>query len=603
MEEETLITIMATLIVLASFISIALSKLKLPSLVGFLVAGIIIANYVDMPEGSEDVISTFSNLGLIMLMFAIGMEIDLKKMKTQGKFAVLIAIVQIPTMLFVGMIAGSAMGFGSVQAITFGAILSGASTAVVLAVLKTNNVLDQSKMDILVLVMIIEDISQVIMISVLTPMMKGDSMSTDALIVLIINIVIFMLLCFTLGLKIVPRILDWVYERTNDELISLLCVGILFVFALLANLSGLSVAIGAFLCGVMVGMSRPKHIVEHYIEPLKSLFMAMFFISVGMEVSVDSLADNIPMIIAIYLLFASFMFIAVNIGYWVANGNPLAGWISAASMCTMGEFAFIISKQALDYNLFDQSLYSSIVGAAIVSMFLLPFLVGSAEKTYNAIGKVCPGPLKNAAGFLTTERDLMYRGLTFASRRSKERFRKALTNAMFLMLIIVVIECVFFFAYDPVSEWLTNNFGSDVHTWKLIILFINIVVLLDPCMRLARFLRFTFYFVEKGKKQLSAWNRDEDLPPNFFENFSSLAVGAALTIVIVILVPNGIDNFTHIILLLVALVLVVLLQIHKYKSGVPNAADADVPAEAIELSSEKKKDDVQKGSESEIRDE
>ena len=208
MEEETLITIMAVLIVLASFTSILLSKIKLPSLIGFLIAGIIIANYIDLPEGTEGVVSIFSNLGLIMLMFAIGMEIDLAKLKTQGKFAVSIAIIQIPAMLFAGIIAGSALGYSTVQSITFGAILSGASTAVVLAVLKTNNVLDQGKMDILILVMVIEDISQVIMISVLTPMMKGEEMSTDALIVLIISIVVFMVLCFTLGLKIVAADVD-----------------------------------------------------------------------------------------------------------------------------------------------------------------------------------------------------------------------------------------------------------------------------------------------------------------------------------------------------------------------------------------------------------
>ena len=192
MEEEVLITIMAVLIVLASFTSIVLSKLRLPSLVGFLVAGILVANYIDAPEGTEDVVSIFSNLGLIMLMFAIGMEIDISKMKIQGKFAIAIAIIQIPVMLFSGLIAGSAMGYNTVQAITLGAVLSGASTAVVLAVLKANDVLDQGKMDILVLVMVIEDISQVIMLSVLTPMMKGESMSTDDMIVLILSIALFM---------------------------------------------------------------------------------------------------------------------------------------------------------------------------------------------------------------------------------------------------------------------------------------------------------------------------------------------------------------------------------------------------------------------------
>ncbi len=558
---------MATLIVLASFISIVLSKLKLPSLIGFLIAGIVIHNYIEAPEGTADVISIFSNLGLIMLMFTIGMEIDLTKMKNQGRFAVLIAIVQIPTMLFVGMIFGSAMGFDSVKALTMGAIFSGASTAVVLAVLKSNNALDQSKMDILVLVMIIEDISQVIMISVLTPMMQGGDLSTDDLIILILNIAIFMILCFTLGLKIIPRIIDWIYERSNDELISLLCIGILFVFALLANFSGLSVAIGAFLTGVMVGMSRPKQVVEEFVDPLKTLFMAMFFISVGLGVEIESLMNNIPMIVLIYIVFASFMFIAVNIGYWVADGDPLSGWISAAAMCTMGEFAFIISKMAKDATVFDDALYSSIIGAAILSMIMLPLIVNTSKKTYAAINRICPGPVRKFAGFMNAERDLMYSGLTYASRRSKERFNRALTNAAFLILLIIVIECVFFFAYDPLSEWLTNHFGSEAYLWKLAILFVNIIVLLLPCRRLAGFIRFTLYYVEKGKNHLSTMTRHPEIPPNFFENYSSLAVGAAMTLVIVIIVPNGIGNFMHFVILVPALLLVVLLQTRKYKKG------------------------------------
>ena len=576
MEETTLITIMAILIVLASFVSIVLSKLRLPSLVGFLVSGIIIANYIDLPEGTDDVISIFSNLGLIMLMFAIGMEIDISKLKTQGRFAIIIAIIQIPVMLFAGMIVGSLMGFGSVQAITFGAILSGASTAVVLAVLKMNNVLSQEKMDILVLVMIIEDISQVVMISILTPMMKGENMSTDALIVLVLSIAFFMLACFIIGLRIVPRILDWVYERSNDELISLFCMGLLFVFALLANTIGLSVAIGAFLTGVMVGMSRPKHVVEHFVEPLKTLFMAMFFISVGMEVSIESLGQNIPMIISIYVLFAVCMFIAVNIGYWVANGDPRTGWISAFSMCTMGEFAFIISKQALDYQVFDNALYSSIVGAAIVSMIMLPFLVGSSDKSYNALMKVCPKPLKSLGGSMTEQRDLFYHGLSVTSVRTKERFQKNLTNSAFLVLLIVCIEIAFFFIYDPLSSWLAKNIGSDEYTWRIAILFANIAILLEPCVRLAKFLRFTLYMIEKGKSHALEQGRETGKrSPKAYEYFSSLAVGAAMTVIIVIIVPNGISDYVHILVLMAVLAVTVGIQYREYRKELESVKSSD----------------------------
>ena len=587
MEEDVLITIMAVLIVLAAFSSIILGKLKLPSLIGFLVTGIIIANYIDLPEGTEDVVSIFSNLGLIMLMFAIGLEIDICKMKIQGKFAIAIAVVQIPVMILAGIVGGSLMGFSSTQAITFGAILSGASTAVVLAVLKTNNVLDQEKMEILILVMIIEDITQVILISVLTPMMQGEDLSTDALLVLIIYIALFMILCFTLGLKIVPKLIDWFYDHSNDELISLLCIGLLFVMALLANTVGLSVAIGAFLTGVMVGMSRPKHVVEHFVDPLKTLFMAMFFISVGMEVSVDSLSQNIPNILLFYALFASCMFVAVNIGYWVANGDSRSGWISAMSMCTMGEFAFIISKQALDFGVFDQSIYSSIVGAAIVSMVILPFLVRSSEKTYEIAGKICPGFVKRAGSGVSRQRDLMYHGFAVASYRTKDRFSKALTNAGFLILLIAAIEIAFYFIYDPLSTWLTNNFGLEEYPWRLIILFVNIIALLIPCKMLAKFFGFALYILEKGRDHMNTVADKPKRSPKVNEYFSTLSIGAAMTAVIVILVPNGIDSIIHILILIAVILLAITYQWTMYmkekssiakEEGQKESEDADEPA-------------------------
>jgi len=599
---------MALLVVLASFLSIVLGKIKLPSLVGFLIAGIIIHNYVTVPEGTEDVVSIFSNLGLIMLMFSIGMEIDIYKLKIQGKFAMAIAIIQIPVMVFAGLIAGSMLGFTSTQSLTFGAILAGASTAVVLAVLKSNNVLDQEKMDILVLVMIIEDITQVILISILTPMMQsGGGMDGDKLIVLILSIAVFMVASFALGLKIIPRIIDWIYKRSNDETISLLCIGMVFVFALLANMVGLSVAIGAFLAGVMVGMSRPKHVVEHFVDPLKTLFMAMFFISVGMEVSVPNLAQNIPTIILFYGIFACCMFIAVNIGYWVGNGDSRSGWVSAMSMCTMGEFAFIISALALKSGVFDESFYSSVIGAAILSMVMLPLLVRSSDKSYNIVNKHCPKFLKRIFATLTRYRDLLYHGLAVVSYRSKERFNKGLTNSAFLIVLIAVIEIVFYFIYTPFSTWLSSNIGLTEHDWRIIILFVNIVVLLDPCRRLAKFLRLVVYITERGKNHINEITRRAEDTPKIYEYLSTLYIGAAMTVVIVILVPNGIEDYLHVVILLLVLMAAVTIQIYKLKKGVRKDKTEEpkeekvpeVPAEENASEEEKEESDSSEKSSSE----
>ena len=566
-EEETIVTIMAVLIILASFMSIALSKLKLPSLVGFLVAGIIIHNYIDLPAEADDVVSIFSNLGLVMLMFSIGMEIDIYKLKVQGRFAVIIAMIQIPVMIFTGIIAGSFLGYSSTQSIVLGAIFAGASTAVVLAVLKANKVLDQEKMDILVLIMIIEDITQVILISVLTPMMKGESMSTDSLIVLIIEIAAFMLISFLVGLKVLPRVINWFYDRSNDEMISLLCIGLAFVFALLANIIGLSIAIGAFIAGVMVGMSKPKHVVENYIDPLKSLFMAMFFISVGMEVTVDSLFDNIPMVVLFYVIFATFMFTAVNIGYWVANGDSRNGWVSALAMCTMGEFAFIISKLAKDYGVIDDSIYSSIVGAAILSMLVLPLLVRSSERSFNFVTSHCPRFLSRFTGALTNNRNQVYHGLDVVSHRTKSSFMKAQTKAGFFIVLITVIEIAFYYMYTPLSAWFAENFGLDEYSWRLIILVVNILVLLEPCRRLAKFFRFLVYVQERGKAHIESPSYDGRGSPIVYESISSFLIGAALALALVIIVPNGIDSVIHVMVMLGVLVLITIVQVHKYRKA------------------------------------
>ena len=576
MEETALFTAMAILIVLASFSAIILGKLKLPSIIGFLVTGIVVVNYIGTTEEISMVVDIFSDLGLVMLLFIIGLEIDISKLRTQGKFAILIALIQIPVMLFTGMIVGSYMGYNTVQSVTFGAILSGASTAVVLAVLKSNNVLDHGKMDILVLVMIIEDISQVIMISLLTPMMKGETLSTDSTLVLFISIAVFMIVCSTLGLRIVPKVIDWFYAHSNGELISLLCIGLLFVVSLIANMVGLSVAIGAFLTGLMVSLSKPKHVVEEFVNPMKTLFMGMFFISVGAKVSVDSLIANLPMVLTIYVLFAVAMFLAVNTGYWVAGGDPRSGWISALSMCTMGEFAFIISKQAFDYGVFDQAFYSSIIGAAIVSMLILPLLVRTSERTYGLVYRMCPNLVKRGFGAVSKERDLVYHGLSVVSYKTKDRFANALTNAAFLFLLVIAIEVVFFFAYTPLSIWLSANFGNTEDWWRIAILFANVLALLEPCRRLAKFFQFIIYLRERGEAHLRSDYMNEVESPFAYRYLSTLAVGAAVDVLIVIIVPNGIDNLMHVIVLLAVLVVVLIYQYFAYRKKLFPSTTQDI---------------------------
>ena len=153
MEETVLLTVMATYTLLAALCSILFNRLKLPALIGYLVAGIIVTNVFDVTEDWHSVVEILSDIGLVMLMFSIGMEIDISKVLTQGKFAIKIALVQLPLLVLGGMVLGPALGFGFVQSIALGAILSGSSTAVVLAVLKTKDILTSEQVELPLILM------------------------------------------------------------------------------------------------------------------------------------------------------------------------------------------------------------------------------------------------------------------------------------------------------------------------------------------------------------------------------------------------------------------------------------------------------------------
>ncbi|MBQ7701722.1 MAG: cation:proton antiporter, partial [Candidatus Methanomethylophilaceae archaeon] len=269
MDEIVLMTSLALFLLLAAVCSIVFNKLKFPPLIGYLVAGIIVSNFLEVDESGETIVEILSNMGLITLMFCIGMEIDLKKIKKQGMFAIEVALVQLPLMVLGGVVAGTLMGFNMIQSICLGGIISGSSTAVVMAVLKNQNRLDKDHIDTIVLITIIEDIGQVIILSMITPLMAGTELDSNGLIAMVISIIAFMIISIAIGLRFIPHIMNWVSDNVSSEVLVILSVGMAFGMALVANFAGLSVAIGAFLMGMMISSCKKSKEISHDIEPMK----------------------------------------------------------------------------------------------------------------------------------------------------------------------------------------------------------------------------------------------------------------------------------------------------------------------------------------------
>lgn len=586
MDETILISSMALLIVLAAVCSIVLSKVRLPALIGFLVAGIVISNCFDLNDDMMSVVKIFSDLGLIMLMLAIGLEIDIRKIKEQGAFAIIVAAVQLPLMLLGGTVAGTLLGFNMVQSIILGAVISGSSTAVVLAVLKSLDLMDSKQIEMIVLITIMEDIGQVVILSMITPMMEGGNLDTAGIANLIISIVFFMIICFIVGLRVVPRLIDWLGGRITDELVSLLCVGLAFTLALCANIMGLSVAIGSFLMGVMVASTAKKGVVEHYVAPLKSLFMAMFFIFVGMEVSINALMENVGLIAVFFLVFAGCKIVTVFIGYWIGNESPRNGFISAVSLCAMGEFAFIISKQALDTGAIDGTFYSSVIGAALVSMFVLPFMARFSGRFWDTMEGISPMPLRNLCLRINQGRSRFYAAILAMTSKVRKRYLAGLGQAYLSILAIVVVELTFYYFYDAGFEWLLENVYDGPEYWDFILMSLNFWLLFIPCWVIIRSIRVMMYAYSLGLKRMTGYRLGEDKGrPMFYEGVNPLLAAVILDVIILLVFPNETQTLYDAINVAIAVAVIILIRTVRLRRGkarlapLPDIGDGDDAAE------------------------
>ena len=551
LDEITLMTSLAVFLLLAAVCSIVFNKIKMPSLIGYLVTGIIVANVWNVSEDGEAVVEILSNMGLIMLMFCIGMEINLKKLRKQGVFAMRVALVEIPFMVMGGTIVGALLGLSSIQSICLGAVIAGSSTAVVLGVLKMQNRLEKDRIDTLILVIIMEDIAQVIILSMITPLMAGSELDGGGLAALIMSILVFMAVSVFVGLKFMPRIINWVSDNVTSEVLVISAIGLTFGMALLASYVGLSVAIGAFLMGMMIAPSRKNKEILHDIEPMKNVFMAMFFISVGMEIGIETLIDNIGLTLVFLIMFITLKTMAVFSGYWLANENARDSFSSAVSFLAMGEFAFIIAKQALDYNVFDNGIYTSIVGAALLSMITLPLISKNAAERWDLVASKMPGKILRSMKALDNIKISFYARIALASRRTRKEISGSITRSYFGLIAIVVVELVFTLATPPLREWGIQYFGGNEWVWNFMILLINLVVLYIPTLWTIEIIKNIISIADMQNK--TEKTRREHTFLDRFVVSNSWLIALMISITILIIVPNGLGIWEHIVVLLIAL--------------------------------------------------
>ena len=585
MDEVSILLNMTLLLLVAGACSVIFKKLKMPAIIGYLVAGIVIYNVADYYWGglSEDTIGLveiLAMMGLVMLMFVIGMELNLKKLKKMGKFATVVALIQLPLMVFGGFLFGMFMGWDPVQSILFGALISGSSTAVVTIVLKDQGKLSKEDIESVILITVVEDVAQVIMLSMAAPLLGATTSGFDSIIWVIIIIAVFMLAAISIGIVFVPRALDWIASKMPDEILLVTALGMCFGMALMSVWIGMSMAIGAFLMGVVVSQAKCCSTIEHDITPMKDIFMSMFFISVGLMISVADIINNLLLIMGIFLIYAVLKISTVVFAYFICNRPLRIAFMSAVSLVVMGEFAFIIAKAALDAGVLNDhpEIYPSVVCAALVSMIAIPILSFNSGKIVDVVGAHAPKPVLNTVSWAENTRNRHYAKIALTSKATSSKLSDRATMAYVDILAIILIEIFFFVFTQDMTEFLHTHIQADMDPGTLknlsftIVLAVNFVAIAIPLYDLVKNLKFVekVYIDAERRAEAKGEGNLQRRTIRFYKAFirvNNWTIVFLIAFAILIIVPTGggLMLIEHFVAMLVAMGVILL--IYAYRRG------------------------------------
>ena len=387
---------LALIFIVASIVTILFKKLNQPVVLGYIVAGFLISpNFTYLPTviESED-IHVWANIGVVFLMFALGLEFSFKKLATVGGSAFVTAMTVMGSMILIGGGVGSLLGWGKMDCIFLGGMLSMSSTMIILKAYEEYR-LKQEKFAQLVLgTLVIEDIAGIFMMIILSTISVSQSVSGLAVFqelgILFIELAIWLML----GIYLIPSLLKKIRLLANDEMMLVVSVGICMGMVVIANLIGFSSALGAFMAGSILAGTVQSVRIERIIMPLKDMFGAIFFVAVGMLIDPKLLVEYIGpiLIITVVTILGQMTFATLGI---LLSGQSLHTAVRGGfSMVQIGEFSFIVATLGMSLGVISDFLYPVVVCVSVITSFTTPIFINNSEKVYRFINRKLPSGLK-----------------------------------------------------------------------------------------------------------------------------------------------------------------------------------------------------------------
>lgn len=459
---------LALILVTAGVTTVIFKWLKQPVVLGYIIAGFLIGpNFEWFPVIKDHTsVETWSEIGMVFMLFGIGLEFSFKKLKKVGGTVGITALTELVTMCVVGFLLGKLLGWSQMECIFLGAMLSISSTTIIAKAFEDMKLYREKFSGNVIGELVVEDLEAVLLMVILSTLAVSKTFDGMQLVTSMVKLGFFLVVWFLGGIFIVPTVLRWARKFMSEETLTVFSVGLCFMMVVLANLAGFSSALGAFIMGSILAETLEAEMIHKLTAPIKNLFGAIFFVSVGMLVDPQILVDYWWQILVVTIVLLIFKPLSNVVGRILAGLGLKQAIQGGFCFCQIGEFSFIIATLGLSYGVINEFLYPIIVSVSIITTFITPYAIKAAVPTYEWVTRSFPkrwiNKLENSDLGLKVRSGKKVNMVSFVTRQFK--------NIVIYLAIIIAVMLICFFLSTFIMRYVPVPWNSAISTAFCLIL-------------------------------------------------------------------------------------------------------------------------------------
>ena len=461
---EPLMADLALILICAGVMTLLFKSLKQPIVLGYIVAGFLASpNMPYMPSVSDmHGVHLWSEIGVVFLLFALGLEFSFKKILKMGAAPIVAAISIILGMMYVGSLAGHLFGWSDMDCIYLGGMLAMSSTTIIFKAFDDMGLRNERFAGLVLSVLIIEDILAIVLMVMLSTLAVSKEFEGAQMLSSILQLGFFLILWFTVGIYLIPLFLKKAKPLMNEETLLITALALCFGMVVFASAVGFSAAFGAFVMGSILAETAEAKQIEHLVAPVKNLFGAIFFVSVGMMVDVALIIEYIVPILCIIAAIMLGQTILSTCGFLLSGQSLKTAMQCSFSLTQIGEFAFILATLGTSLHVTSDFLYPIVVAVSVFTTFTTPYMIRLAEPAYNVVARVLP-----AKWITKLERNTSEEAEEHETDEMRLLWRTEFKRYIFILLInsvlcLAIIAIMYYYGAPLIYGWLPNPWSGIV---------------------------------------------------------------------------------------------------------------------------------------------